>query len=110
LLIDADRLDDGSGRSGEAIRLAEAQGLLLIRQVPCIEGVLLRLHRGHNTDNLKSSKEAERQLCELWPGYRKPITRHQLAARFGFADLRRLAEVDAEIRRLTEILGLAQPR
>ena len=89
--------------------LAEAEGLLLIRQVPCFEGVLLRLHLDHEREFPKTAQEAHRRLAQLWPGYDKPMTRPQLAARFSFADLQRLAEVDGQIRTLLEILGLPQP-
>lgn len=108
LFIDTDRLDDGSARSQKAIRLAEEACLTLIRQVPCFEGVLLRLHRGHENEFPISAYEAERQLRRRWPEYDRPMTRHQLAARFALADLQRLAQVDTEIRRLLQILGLPQ--
>lgn len=110
LLIDTDRLDDGSPRSREASELAEAQGLLLIRQVPCFEGLLLRLHLDHEREFPPTAQEAQRRLGQLWPDYGKPMTRSQLAARFSLADLQRLAAVDGQIRRLVEILGLPQPK
>jgi hypothetical protein len=110
LLIDTDRLDDGSAGSREAARLAEAKGLLLVRQAPCFEAVLLRLHPDHENDRLRSAEEAQRRLTDLWEGYRKPMTKHQLASRFTLADLHRLAQVDEEMRRLLQTLGLLQPR
>lgn len=110
LFIDTDRLDDGSARSQEAARLAVAEGLLFIRQVPCLEGTLLRLHPGHEKEFPNNTGEAHHRLSQLWPAYRKPMTRRQLAARFNIADLQRLAQVDGEIRRLLEILGLPQLR
>jgi hypothetical protein len=82
----------------------------LIRQAPCFEGVLLRLHPGRERDRLRSVEEAQRRLVERWEGYRKPMTRHQLAARFALADLQRLAQVDGEMRQLLETVGLPQPR
>ncbi len=109
-LIDTDRLDDGSVRSRQAVELAERRGLILIRQAPCFEGVLLRLHPGRERDRLRSVEEAQRRLVERWEGYRKPMTRHQLAARFALADLQRLAQVDGEMRQLLETVGLPQPR
>lgn len=110
LFIDTDRLDDGSPRSREASELAEAKGLLLIRQEPCFEGILLRLHLHHEREFPKTAQEAHRRLAQLWPGYDKPMSGPRLAARFSFADLQRLAEVDGQIRTLLEILGLPQPR
>jgi hypothetical protein len=78
--------------------------------VPCFEGLLLRLHLDHERESPTSSQEAQRRLAQLWPGYGKPMTRSQLAARFSLADLQRLAAVDGQIRTLLEILGLPQPR
>jgi len=110
LLIDTDRLDDGTGRSQEAIKRAALAGLTLIRQVPCFEAVMLRLHSGHEKDVPRTAHDAEDRLERCWPGYDKPMTRHQLASHFAFADLQRLAQVDEDMRRLLEILGLPQLR
>jgi hypothetical protein len=110
LFIDTDRLADGSVRSRQAVALADNRELILIRQAPCFEGVLLRLHLGHEKEFPVSAQNAEHRLRQLWPTYRKPTTRHQLAARFAFADLQRLAAVDLEFRKLLEILGLPQPK
>lgn len=110
LFIDSDRLDDSSARSREASELAEAQGLFLIRQVPCFEAVLLRLHLNHEREFPMTAQEAQRRLAQLWPEYGKPMTRYRLAARFSVADLQRLAAADEQIRSLLEILGLPQPR
>ena len=108
LLIDTDRLDDGSPRSREAARIAQAEGLLLIRQVPCFEGLLLRLHLDHERECPTTAQEAQHRLAQLWPDYGKPMTRSQLAVRFSLADLQRLAAVDGQIRTLLEILGLPE--
>lgn len=106
LLIDTDRLDDGSVRSREAIALAEKKNLVLIRQRPCFEAVLLRLHEGCENKVPANTKKAVHNLQQVWPDYQKPPTRQQLAGRFTFAHLRRLAAVEPEIARLLAILGL----
>ena len=98
LLIDADRLEDGSPRSSDAIELARMEELILIRQRPCFEGTLLRLHAGHEHTFPAIPSEAERLLRRVWETYNKPPTKAQIAARFGFADLRRAAESDPELR------------
>jgi hypothetical protein len=38
------------------------------------------------------------------------MTKHQLASRFTLVDLHRLAQVDEDMRRLLQTLGLLQPR
>ncbi len=106
LLIDTDRLDDGSERSREAIALAAQKNLVLIRQRPCFEAVLLRLHEGCEKKVPATATEALFQLQRVWEGFQKPPTRQQLAARFTVAHLQRLAAVEAEIARLLAILGL----
>lgn len=106
LLIDTDRLDDGSPRSREAIDLAGRKNLVLIRQRPCFEAVLLRLHEGCEKKIPANTNKASHELQRVWPEYHKPPTRQQLAGRFTFAHLRRLAAVEPEIARLLSILGL----
>ena len=106
LLIDSDRLDDGSPRSSDAIDLARREKLVLIRQQPCFEAVLLRLHEGCEKKVPSTAREALSQLQQVWPGYQKPPTRYQLADRFTFVHLQRLAAVEPEIARLLAILGL----
>lgn len=110
LLIDADRLDDGSTRSRDAVRLAGDAKLALIRQIPCFEGVLLRLIKGGDNNVPRSTGEAITRLCKCWPEYEKPMTRHQLQRKLTFPDLQRLAQVDEDMHRLLEILGLPQLR
>lgn len=106
LLIDTDRLDDGSPRSCEAIDLAAREKLVLIRQRPCFEAILLRMHPGHERAVPATSHAALFELKRVWPDYQKPPTRYQLAGRFTFAHLRHLAAVEPEIARLLAILGL----
>ena len=106
LLIDTDRLDDRSPRSIGAIELAERERLVLIRQNPCFEGLLLRLHRDHERHWPANPRDAEQRLCRLWPDYRKPPTRVQLAARFGHADLLRAATADPDLACLLKVIGL----
>lgn len=105
LLIDTDRLEDGSTRSNEAIVLAQKHNLVLIRQRPCFEGVLVRLHRSGPFSG--TANEAERRLRNEWRDYRKPPNRQQLAARFRLADLRCAAAADDSLQALLAIVDLA---
>ncbi len=106
LLIDSDRLDDGSQRSTKASEIAAAERLGLIVQVPCFEAVLLRLHEHHEKDCPPDAETAVRRLGRVWGGYRKPMTRQQLAAHFKLSDLQRLARTDTQVRHLMDVLGL----
>ncbi len=106
MLIDTDRLDDQSPRSEQAIELAEQNKLIIIRQRPCLEAVLLRLHPGYEYASPASPRNAQDQLARVWPNYTKPPTKVQFAGRFRLDDLRRIAGSDSEIRRLVTTLGL----
>ncbi len=110
LLIDTDRLYDNSERSRNAMKIAQGQNLDLIRQEPSFEAVLLRLHDGHEQVRPPNPATALAQLRAIWREYRKPVNRQQLSTHFGLADLHRLADIDGEICRLLETLGLRQPR
>lgn len=106
ILIDTDRLDDRSPRSAQAIALAKRERLTLIRQRPCFESVLLRLHNGYENTFPVTNAEAERQLRRVWQTYSKPPKRDQLQSRFQVEDLRRAATFDEDMRRLLTIIGL----
>jgi hypothetical protein len=108
LLIDTDRLEDGSSRSNEAITLAESRQLHLVRLRPCLEAVLLRLHPGQERATPVNTAAAERRLVGTWASYNKPPTRQQLARKFQLADLQRAAQVDGELLKLLQIVGLPE--
>lgn len=106
LLIDTDRLDDGSPRSERAKNLARRSGLRLVRQRPRIEGVLLRLHAGHERAFL-SGAETDARLRRVWPNYEKGRAIEQdLRRHFTRADLLRAAACDGELQALVDLLGL----
>lgn len=106
LLIDTDRLDDGSQRSERAKDHARRYGLQLVRQRPKFEGVLLRLHDGHERSFL-SGADTDARLGRVWPGYEKGrVTGYDLRRRFACADLVRAAACDEELQALVALLGL----
>ncbi|WP_420464024.1 hypothetical protein [Candidatus Palauibacter sp.] len=73
---------------------------------PKLEGLLVRLHEGHET-RVVGAREAEGRLRGLWPAYHKgSLTSHQLKVRFGLTDLGRAALHDEELRKLIGLLGL----
>ena len=83
----------------------DGEDLSLVRLVPNLEGLLLRLHRGYE-NRFVSAQIAKRSLLRLWPEYNKPSTADTLSRRFNFEDLQRVAQQDEEIRRAMEVLGL----
>ena len=73
---------------------------------PNLEGLLVRLHEGHETREI-AARDAEGQLRKLWPEYTKGLlSAEELKRRFTLADLRRAARHDGELRNLLRALGL----
>ena len=107
VLLDRDRVtqDEKEGHDAQA-EAAEAH-LEIIFQEPNLEGVLLRLHEGHEKSRRIHASHTERALRKLWPDYDKSsLTADRLRRRFTVSDVRRAAEHDPQLRRLLEILGL----
>ena len=104
VLLDSDRIeqDKQAGRNAQSVALKE--GLELIFLHPNLEGLLLRLHEGHERRKIVNNAEAE--LRKEWPEYSKRLTADQLRRRFALSDLQRAAQYDSELKRLLEILGL----
>lgn len=107
LLLDADRLQGGAAEA-DLRRAAEASGLSVILQQPSLEGLLVRLHPGHEA-RTASTVDAERELQRLWPDYEKPEPADRLARHFTLDDLHRAARHDGELHFLLKLLGLLPP-
>ena len=105
VLLDSDRIrqDKQAGRDAQSV--AAKENLELIFQDPDLEGLLLRLHEGH--ESRKIVNNAETELRKVWPQYSKrQLTADQLRQRFTLSDLQRAARHDNGLKRLLEILGL----
>ena len=109
ILLDCDRLEDKRQNEADPRPIARREKIELIFQKPNIEGVLVRLHKGQETRQLATAEDAERALEKLWPEYRKPAPAAALRERFDLDHLRRAAEHDGDLRKLTELLGLTAP-
>ena len=106
VLLDRDRYaqDVQAGRDAQAV--ASKSKLEIIFQNPNLEGLLLRLHQGHESREIAAG-DSMAELRKVWPEYRKSsLTADQLNRRFTVSDLRRAARYDEGLRRLLEILGL----
>ena len=106
VLLDRDRIpqDLKAGRDAQAV--ASRLKLTIIFQDPNLEGLLFRLHPGHE-QRRTTAGDAMTKLRKVWPEYRKPPTADQLSEHFTLSDVRRAARHDKELRQLLEILGLA---
>lgn len=104
LLLDEDRLLSDGQRAERAVALASREGFTLIRQRPKLEGILLRLHEGH--ENRLDVGDADRELRRVWLDYSKPAIADDLARRFALERLLAAARFDDQLARLLTLLEL----
>lgn len=107
LLVDADRKEfrDDSWNHMRLRQEAQKNAFLLCLQTPNQEGVLLRMHKGHEAKSYNAAKVKEK-ILKQWPSYKKPINAAQLSSRFTIDDLERSAKYDAELAALLKIIGV----
>jgi len=105
VLLDRDRIEEDRKAGRDAHAAAAKRDLQLIFQHPQHEGLLLRLHHGHERRRV-TARAALTELRKVWPEYSKPVTADQLTRRFSLSDARRAAQYDDELRRLLLLLGL----
>ena len=108
VLLDRDRIEADLKAGRDARAAASGWNLKMLFQDPNLEGLLFRLHSGHEQRRIMAG-DAMAELRKVWLEYRKPPTADQLSGRFTLSDLRRTARYDRELRKLLEILGL-EPR
>lgn len=109
VLLDRDRYaqDVQAGRDAQAE--ASKAKLEIIFQKPNLEGLLLRLHPGHESREI-AADDSITELRKVWPEYSKSsLTADELKRRFTVSDLRRAALHDEGLRRLLDVLGLRAP-
>lgn len=104
VLLDSDRLetDRRVGRGASAL----AGNVTLVWLQPNLEGLLIRLHKGHETRQLQG-KDAFAVLKRIWPNYEKSVSALELRSRFNLDDLKRAARYDDQLKRLLEVISLA---
>ena len=105
VLLDADRIDQDPWEGREASAVAKRYGLRLLYSRPNLEGLLVRLHAGHERSRV-TARHAMRELRRLWPDYRKPPSADELIQRFMPENLDRAARYDEQLRVLLQVVGL----
>ena len=105
VVLDADRIEEDRSHGRDPLTALGNEKLRLIFLKPNIEGLLCRLHRGHES-RFGSASEAKGLLQRLWPEYAKPTSAEMLGRRFELGDLRRAARHDTDLRQALELLGL----
>lgn len=105
ILLDSDRVEqDRSNNRDPETALKGQRGIDLVYLTPNLEGLLLRLHAGHEQECVAADK-ALRALRKQWPEYRKPVSA-DLEARFSLSGLQRASRHDAELRKALTTLEL----
>ena len=105
VLLDEDRIQQDKRAGRDAHAVASKHGLGVVLQTPNLEGLLLRLHQGHERHRLQA-RNAKAKLEKLWPEYDKSLNSDQLDQRFDLNDLRRAAKYDEHLQRLLTILEI----
>ena len=105
VFLDSDRLEEDrdGGRDPETVRGRRDLQLVYLR--PNLEGLLIRLHCGHEK-RFVAAQDAEARLRKLWRDYEKPMNAAALAERFSLDDLRRAARHDPGLRDALTLLCL----
>ena len=105
IILDGDRIEEDKLHDRDPLTGLVSENLRLVYLIPKLEGLLLRLHPGYES-NFVLAHEAERSLRKQWPKYDKPASAKALGRRFKLQDLRRVAQQDTNIRLVLETLGL----
>ena len=106
VLLDRDRIEQDLEAGRDARAVASGWNLTILFQDPNLEGLLFRLHQGHERRRITAG-DAMAELRKVWPEYRKPPTADQLSRRFTLSDVQRAARHDNELKKLLETLSLA---
>lgn len=106
VLLDADRTERDRQARRDATAAARRAGLQIVYVQPNLEGLLLRLHPGHERRRVVA-RDAMSELRRLWDGYRKPPTAVQLKRRFALKDLTRAARHDGELQKLLQVVQVS---
>ena len=108
VLLDRDRIPQDLKAGHDAQAVASRLKLTILFQDPNLEGLLFRLHQGHERRRTTAG-DSMTELRKVWPEYRKPPTTDQLSGRFTLSDVRRAARYDEELAKLLKTLGLGPP-
>lgn len=106
VLLDQDRIDQDRQTGRDAFAVASRSNIQIVLQLPDLEGVLLRLHKGQE-QRFVPAGVSEQALRKVWTEYRKPPRKDDLIRRSTVSDLRRAARHDRHLGELLTAVGLA---
>jgi hypothetical protein len=105
LIVDADRAEQGDWSIEKLRREAAKLKFTVCVQNPNHEGLLLRMIPGMERE-ISDATSANSKLKRQWAKYQKPMNAYALGRQFSLDDLRRVANVDPDLKTLLEKIGL----
>lgn len=105
-LLDFDQAERDPQRAKRACKLATDNAITIVWQRPCFEAMLLRHLDGKLANRPPDAPGALKALEKEWPGYKKPMTRANLALRIDRDAVLRAAGVETELQVLLGCIGL----
>jgi hypothetical protein len=105
-ILDTDQLALDRDRADRARRLAANNAITIVWLESCFEAVLLRPLPNRATHRPPSTQIAEETIAREWPGYKKGLSRAELAKRITLESVRQAAGVEPGLAGLLRELGL----
>lgn len=106
VLLDTDQLALSPTRALQARAFAAANDIRIVWQEPCFEAMLLRHLPGRTERRPPNNQATQTALLQDWPGYRKPMSRSELASRLDLDSVVRAAGVEDDLSVLLRCIGL----
>lgn len=106
VLLDTDQLALDPARAERARRMAAENNIIIVWQESCFEAVLFRHLPNRATHRPPNTAAAEAAIAREWPGYKKGMSRADLAKRITIASVRQAAAVEPDLAGLLRYLGL----
>ena len=103
IFLDSDRRREHAERTRRADRIIAQSSLLAIWSNPCLEALILRHFPECEHLNPPTSNLAHQELLSRWPGYRKPMSRQALRAKFEMAHVQRAAGTNSDLLRFLRV-------
>lgn len=106
VLLDTDQLSLSPTRARQAISLAADNDIKIVWQDPCFEAVLLRHFQGRAASRPPNNQATRTAILQAWPGYKKPMTRRELADKLDLEAVVRAGGVESDLSELLRCVGL----
>ena len=106
VLLDTDQLALDRDRANRAQRMAADSDITIVWQTTCFEAILLRHLPNRATHRPPDTPAAENAIIRDWPGYKKGLSRTELAKRINLDSVLQAAGVEPELAGLLRELGL----